>query len=315
MKISNETKVGALTIIALAIMFIGYSFLRGNDVFSSSNTFYTVYDNVDGLTVSKPVMVNGYQIGRVSKMDLLETGKIEVEFKIDSDHPIPSNTIARIVSADLLGSKAIVFDLGNSKTMAKNGGILQSDVQANLLEKVEPLQLKIENLVVKLDSVLTGVNTALNDEFQRDFKSSLRSISISLSNIESITNDAENLMGSERVRLAKIMQNLESITDNFKNNNRQINSILANFDHLSKDLSQMEIKSTVDNANRAMQDVQVITDKISRGEGSLGLLVNDDQLYNNLSNASAQLDALILDLKTNPGKYLKLSIFGKKDTK
>ena len=120
MKISNETKVGALTIIAIAILFIGYSFLRGNDVFSSDNSFYTVYDNVDGLTVSKPVMVNGYQIGRVSKMDLLETGKIQVEFKINSDYPIPSNTIARIVSADLLGSKAIVFDLGNSKTMAKD---------------------------------------------------------------------------------------------------------------------------------------------------------------------------------------------------
>ena len=315
MKISNETKVGALTIIAIAILFIGYSFLRGNDVFSSDNSFYTVYDNVDGLTVSKPVMVNGYQIGRVSKMDLLETGKIQVEFKINSDYPIPSNTIARIVSADLLGSKAIVFDLGNSKTMAKDGGILQSDVQANLLEKVEPLQLKIENLVVKLDSVLSGVNTALNDEFQRDFKSSLRSISISLNNMERITNDVEGLMGSEKLRLAKIMQNLESITNNFKNNNQKINSILANFDNLSNDLAQMEIKSTVDNANQAMKDVQAITDKINKGEGSIGLLVHDDKLYNNLNSASAELDELIRDLKTNPGKYLKLSIFGKKDTK
>ena len=315
MKISNETKVGALTIIAIAILFIGYSFLRGNDVFSSDNSFYTVYDNVDGLTVSKPVMVNGYQIGRVSKMDLLETGKIQVEFKINSDYPIPSNTIARIVSADLLGSKAIVFDLGNSKTMAKDGGILQSDVQANLLEKVEPLQLKIENLVVKLDSVLSGVNTALNDEFQRDFKSSLRSISISLNNMERITNDVEGLMGSEKLRLAKIMQNLESITNNFKNNNQKINSILANFDNLSNELAQMEIKSTVDNANQAMKDVQAITDKINKGEGSIGLLVHDDKLYNNLNSASAELDELIRDLKTNPGKYLKLSIFGKKDTK
>src|SRR5690606_6437471 len=98
-------------------------------------------------------------------------------------------------------------------------------------------------------------------------------------------------------------------------NNQKINSILANFDTLSNDLAQMEIKSTIDNANKAMQDVQVITDKISRAEGSLGLLVHDDKLYNNLSSASAELDALVSDLKTNPGKYLKLSIFGKKDTK
>jgi len=315
LKISNETKVGALTIIALAILFIGYSFLRGNDIFSRDHIFYTVYDNVDGLTVSKPVMVNGYQIGRVSQMDLLENGKIQVAFKINSDYPIPSNTIARIVSADLLGSKAIVFDLGNSKTMAKNGGILQSDVQANLLEKVEPLQLKIENLVVKLDSVLTGVNSALNDEFQKNFRNSLRSISLSLSNMEKITSDVEELMGSERLRLAKIMQNVESISNNLRNNNARINSILTNFDRLSNDLAGMEIKSTIDNANKAMLDVQSITDKIQRGEGSLGMLVNDDRLYTNLSSASEELDALIRDLKTNPGKYLKLSIFGKKDTR
>jgi len=183
------------------------------------------------------------------------------------------------------------------------------------MEKVEPLQKKVENLVVKLDSVLTAVNTALDDEFQRDFKSSLRSISVSLNNMERITNDVENLMGSERARFAKIMQNIETITDNFKNNGSKINAILANLNNLSEDLSKAEIKATIDNANQAMKDVQAITDKINKGEGSIGLLVNDDKLYNNLSNASENLDQLIFDLKNNPGKYLKISIFGKKDTK
>lgn len=315
MKLSNETKVGAITTVAIAVLFIGYSFLRGNDVFSSDNMFYTDYDNVDGLTTSKPVLVNGYQIGHVSKMYLLDNGKIRTEFKIKSEYEIPSNTIARIVNESILGSKVIVFNLGNSKTYANDGDPLQSDVQANLMEKVEPLQKKVENLVVKLDSVLSAVNTALDDEFQRDFKTSLRSISVSLNNMEKITNDVEKLMGSERIRLAKIMQNLESITDNFKNNNGKLNSILANLDNLSEDLSKSEIKATIDNANKAMQDVQAITDKINKGEGSIGLLVNDDKLYNNLTNASENLDKLIYDLKTNPAKYLKISIFGKKDTK
>ncbi|WP_140939097.1 MlaD family protein [Sphingobacterium lumbrici] len=315
MKISNETKVGALTAIAIALLFIGYSFLKGNDVFSSESIYYTDYDNVDGLTVSKPVMVNGYQIGRVSKMNLLTNGKIRTEFKINDDYNIPSNTVARIISADLLGSKAIVFDLGNSKTFAKSGDPLLSDVQANLMEKVEPLQKKIENLVVKLDSVLSAVNTALDDEFQRDFKSSLSSISISLNNMEKITSEVEGLVGSERIRLAKIMQNLESITGNFKNNNSKLNSILSNLDNFSDDLAKTEIKATIDHANKAVKDVQAITDKINNGEGSIGLLVNDDQLYNNLNNASENLDQLVEDVKNNPGKYLKISIFGKKDTK
>lgn len=315
MKISNETKVGALTAVAITILVIGYSFLRGNDLFSSENTYYTDYDNVDGLVVSNPVMVNGFKIGRVSKTTLMDNGKIRTEFKIKKEYKIPSNTIARISSDGFLGGKVIVFELGNSKTYAKDGDPLQSDVQANLLQKVEPLQKKIEDLVERLDSVLFAVNTALDEEFQRDFKSSLRSISISLKNVEKITTDVEGLMGSERKRLARIMQNLESITHNFKNNGDKINQIMANLDHLSSDLSKTEIKATVDNAYQAMKDVQEITDKINKGEGSLGLLLNDDKLYDNLSRTSASLDELVQDLKTNPGKYLKISIFGKKDTK
>lgn len=315
MKISNETKVGALTSVAIAILFIGYSFLKGNNVFSSENTFYTEYDNVDGLTISKPVLVSGFQIGRVSKLTLLPNGKIKTEFKINDDYEIPSNTVAQIVSADLLGSKAIVFELGNSTTMARDGDPLLSDVQANLMEKVEPLQKKIENLVVKLDSVLSGVNSVLDANFQRDFKSSVQSISISLKNLEKITGDVDGLMGSERSRLSNIMSNLESITNNFKNNNEKINSILANLDNLSDDLSKTEIKATVDNANQAMKDFAAITTKINNGEGSLGLLIKDEKLYNNLNNASQNLDQLVEDLKNNPGKYLKISIFGKKDTK
>ncbi len=315
MKISNETKVGALTSIAIAILFIGYSFLKGNNVFSSENTFYTEYDNVDGLAVSKPVLVSGFQIGRVSKLTLQPNGKIRTEFKINNDYDIPSNTVARIVSADLLGSKAIVFELGNSTTMARSGDPLLSDVQANLMEKVEPLQKKIENLVEKLDSVLSGVNSVLDDGFQRDFKSSVHSISVSLKNLEKITSDVDGLMGSEKNRLANIMANLESITNNFKNNNAKINNILGNLDSLSSDLSKTEIKATIDNANQAMRDVQAITNKINSGEGSIGLLIHDEKLYNNLNNASKSLDELVHDLKTNPGKYLKISIFGKKDTK
>lgn len=314
LKISNETKVGIITVVALVLLFIGYNFLKGNDVFSSEHEFYTDYDNVDGLTISKPVVVNGYQIGRVSDMQLLPNGKIRTHFKIKNEFDIPSNTVARIVSADLLGSKAIVFELGNSTTLAKSGDPLLSDVQANLLEKVEPLQAKVENLVVKLDSVLSAVNTALDKEFQRDFKSSLHSISVSLKNIETITNDVEGLMGSEKIRMSRIMQNLESITNNFHRNNGKINNILANLDSLSDDLAKTEIKATIDNATQVMKNVEVITTRINNGEGSIGLLLNDDKLYHNLNNASESLDNLIKDVEERPGRYIRLSIFGKKDT-
>src|SRR3954466_3579568 len=132
MKISNETKIGALTTIAITILILGYSYLRGNDVFSGSNKFYAIYHSVDGLTVSKPVLVNGFPIGRVSKMQLRNDGHTVVEFKIDDQYNVPVNTLARLVSTDLLGNKAIVFELGNSNEFAENKDTLRADVQGSL---------------------------------------------------------------------------------------------------------------------------------------------------------------------------------------
>lgn len=315
MKIANETKVGALTIVAIALLFIGYSFLKGNDVFSSENTFYTVYGNVDGLAVSKPVMVNGYQIGRVSKMTLMPDGQIRTEFKIKKEYEIPSNTVARIMSADLLGSKIIVFNLGNSTTLANDGDPLTSDVQQNLMEKVEPLQKKVENIAARMDSVLVAVNAILDKDFQKDVKRSVHSISVTMKNIEGITGEVNGLLGAEKARLGRIMANLESITVNFKNNGKKLDHIMNNLDNVSDQMAKIEIKSTVDKANKAMQDVQDITNKINNGDGSISLLLNDDKLYNNLNSASEELDNLIKDVKNHPGKYIRLSIFGKRDTK
>ena len=242
-------------------------------------------------------------------------GQIRTEFKIKKEYEIPSNTVARIMSADLLGSKIIVFNLGNSTTLANDGDPLTSDVQQNLMEKVEPLQKKVENIAARMDSVLVAVNAILDKDFQKDVKRSVHSISVTMKNIEGITGEVNGLLGTEKARLGRIMANLESITVNFKNNGKKLDHIMNNLDNVSDQMAKIEIKSTVDKANQAMQDVQDITNKINNGDGSISLLLNDDKLYNNLNSASEELDNLIKDVKNHPGKYIRLSIFGKKDTK
>lgn len=313
MKIANETKVGLLAVIAIAILIIGYSFLKGNDVFSRDNTYYTVYERVDGLTVSKPILVNGYQIGRVSKMDLQANGQILTELKVKKDYAIPVNTVAKITSTDLLGGKAIVFELGNSDQYAKNGAHLEAGTQKNIMEQVEPIQKKAEDIAMVLDSVLNSINNTINADFQRDFNRSINSIANSLKSIEGITGQLDALVGKERVRISDIMASVESIASNLEQNNEQITGLLTNLNDITDQVAQANFAQTIQGANQAIADFQSIIDKINNGEGSIGLLVNDETLYNNLKDASKNLDELMIDLKEHPGRYIHFSVFGKRD--
>ncbi len=313
MKIANETKVGILAVVAIAILILGYSFLRGNDVFSSENTFYATYERVDGLTASKPILVNGYQIGRVSAMELQPDGQIRTEFKVRRNYGIPSNTVARLASTDLLGGKAVVFELGDSPEYAKNGDELTPGLQKNIMEQVEPIQKKAEDIAAVLDSVLSSINNTINADFQRDFNRSINSIANSLQNLEGITRQLDGLVVSERSRISHIVANVESITDNLKNNNERIGSVLANLDSITDQVAKANFAETITSANKAMADFQSITDRINQGQGSIGLLLNDEQLYHNLNQASQNLEELIADMKARPGRYVHFSVFGKKN--
>ena len=312
MKIKNETKVGILATVAIAILILGYSFLKGNDVFTSESTYYAVYDRVDGLSVSKPVLVNGYQIGRVSRMVLTSSGKILVEFKVNRDYPIPQNTIARIASTDLLGSKAIVFDLGDSQTYAAQADTLEANIQQNILEQVEPVQKKAEAVVAVLDSVLSSVNQTINPAFQANVNRSIASIANTLQTLENTSKQVDGIIGSQKSKISEILSNLESISRNFNENNEQITQIFANLEKVSDQAAKMDFASTMEKANQAVSDFQGIAESIHNGEGSIGKLLNDEALYNNLSDASKSLDALIVDMKARPSRYVHFSVFGKK---
>ena len=312
MKITNETKVGVLAAVAIVILVVGYSFLKGNDVFSRENTFYSQYENVDGLAVSKPVLVNGYQIGRVSKLTLLPSGQILTEFKINPEYAIPSNTVARLESTDLLGGKAIIFELGNKQVYAKDGDTLNANIQKNFLEQVEPVQKKAEKIIARLDSVLSSVNNTLSPEFQQNFERSFASISRTLVTLENTTKTFDGLVGQESSKIAGILGNLESISANFKTNNAKITSIMNNLNKVTDDVAKANFAKTMNEANKAVADMNVIVANINNGKGSLGQLINDPQMYNNLNSAAGNLDKLMIDLKANPKRYVSFSVFGGK---
>lgn len=309
MKISNETKIGALTVVSVAILILGYSFLRGNDVFTTENKFYSVYSDVTGLAVAKPVLVNGFQIGRVSRLTLLPSGNTLVEFKVQSKYAVPKNTVAKL-DGDLLGNKTINFMLGNSKIMAESNDTLSASVKGSLAESLQPVQKKAELIIAKMDSILTSVNAIMNPRFQKNVDRSFNSIANTLRSLEGTSQKVDDLVGKQSVRINNILANVESISANLKNSNQYLTGTLANFNKVSDDVAKGHIRETLENANKAVADLQATIAKINAGQGSLGMLLNDDKMYTNLRDASDNLNKLFIDIKANPKSYVSFSIFG-----
>ncbi|RWY54261.1 MlaD family protein [Mucilaginibacter gilvus] len=312
MKISNETKIGALTAVSITILILAYSFLKGNDVFSGSNKFYAIYRSVEGLTVSKPVLVNGFQIGRVSKMQLHSDGRTTVEFKINSKYDVPVNTLAKLESTDLLGGKAIVFELGKSDSLAVDGDTLSADIQGSLAESLQPIQRKAEVLINKVDSAMGAINRILNPNFQKNVDRSFASIANSLETLESTTKKLDALVGAQSGHINQIMANAEATSGNLKVSTARLDGIAGNFQKFSGDLANSNIKETLDNANKAVSSLQATMAKVNSTDGSLGLLMNDTKMYDNLNSASKNLDNLFIDIKAHPSRYVNFSVFGKK---
>lgn len=310
MKIANETKVGILAAFSIAMLIIGYNFLKGNAIFSSETVLYARYSHVDGLGVSKPVLINGYQIGRVDKLTLQSDGTIIATLKIKGKYEIPKNSIAKLESIDLLGGKAIVMALGTGNVYAKDGDTLNANVAKGLLETVQPVQKKAELIIAKMDSILTSVNSILNPNFQKNVDKSFNSIASTLASLEATSKKVDNLVGSEGSRISSILANVEAISANLKNNNEKINGILNNIGSITDQVAAANFKQTIDNANKSMADLQAIVGKINEGKGTLGLLINDTKMYDNLNSASQNLDKLIIDLKENPKRYVHFSVFG-----
>ncbi len=310
MKIKNETRVGILAALSITLLIIGYNFLKGNAIFSRETVLYAKYTQVDGLAVSKPVLINGFQIGRVDNLELKPDGSIIATLKIKKEYKIPKNTIARLESTDLLGGKAIVMVLGNSTEYAEEGFILNSNVEKGIMESVQPVQKKAELIIGKMDSILTSVNAILNPNFQKNVEKSFTSISSTLASLESTSKKVDNLVGSESSKLSNILSNVEAISVNFKNNSTKIDAIMNNLNTVTDKMAALNFKETIDNANKAMADLQGMVSNLKAGKGSLGKLLNDEEMYKNLNNASKNLDALMIDLKANPKRYVHFSVFG-----
>jgi len=315
MKIGREIRIGVFGIVVITLFIISVNYLKGKDLFNRSRTFYAIYDATSGIQDAAPVTINGLGVGKVTDMNFVSknSSKILLELTISNPVFIPSNSVARIFSLDLLGTKNIEIILGDSKTPAQDGDTLVGGSQMSLSDEVNaqvaPIKEKAENLLSSLDTMVTVLQSVFNSETRGNINASFISIRSTLSNLESTSYNLDTLVYGQRKRLERIMFNIESITENFRENDQNISNILSNFSLLSDTLAKANIAGTLLNVNSVLSQVASITAKIDNGEGSIGLLLNDKKLYENLNKSSAQLNALILDMKLNPYRYVNFSVF------
>jgi phospholipid/cholesterol/gamma-HCH transport system substrate-binding protein len=318
--LKKEVKAGILVIVAIGLFIFGFNFIKGRNIFHTQRTFHAVYDHIDGLVVSNPVVVNGFHLGQVQSTTLVPgtNAKILVTFTVNqSDFQIPTNSVAKIVSMDFLGSKAIEIVMGDALTYHSIGDTLRSDVQASLTEEVNrqvaPLKTKAENLISSVDSVLTIVQVLLNKEAIANIEKSFQSISNTISSLEQTAHRIDTVVTEEKGKISAIIANIESISTNFKENNQKLSKIIANFEAISDSIAKANIASTINNADRSLAQTNEILEKINRGEGSIGMLLHNDTLYKNLEKASLDFDKLLKDIRLNPQRYLHFSIIGRRD--
>jgi phospholipid/cholesterol/gamma-HCH transport system substrate-binding protein len=275
-----------------------------------------VYDKVNGLVPSNPVTISGLRVGQVKEIGFLnkDPRKVVVTFYLDNKNlPIPRNTIASIVSSDLMGSKEVVLILGDTNVYLKNGDTLLSRTEATLGEEVNmqlaPLKHKAENLISSIDTLATIMNQVLNKNTRANLVEAIEHVKQSLQNLAHMTYNVDTLISTQRTNLARIISNVESISANLKKNNNQVTNILKNFSAVSDSVARSNIPGTVNRLNQTLADLDAVILKINRGEGSIGLLVNDSALYREVEKSARDLNLLLEDIKANPKKYLKVSVF------
>ena len=315
-KLSKELRSGIIFVIATAILIWGLMYLKGMELFKHRMIVYAVYDKVNGLAPASNVAISGMKVGQVKELyfSTKERGKIVAVLYITVDYPIPSNSIARINnSANLIGGKYVEIVLGDSQKILKNQDTLTALTEASFGESLNqqliPLKEKTENLINSIDTVATLIQEVLNKGTRDDLAASIHHIKDVLNNLAHTTYYLDTLVGSQRNHLVNIIGNIESISQNLKNNNQKINTILTNFSQISDSLAKANIPATIGQINKAVTDIDNAINKINSGQGTLGLLLNDEKLYKEVEKAARDLNLLLEDIKANPKKYVKVSVF------
>lgn len=317
LKINNETKVGILTTVAIVLLILGFNVLKGRSLFSNKKTIYAVYQQVNGLQPSNAVTVNGLTIGSVLDLEVMDkrAGRILVTLQINKDIEIPKNSVARI-SSDLLGTRKVEIDFGNTNESLKNKDTIYAAVDGSitdaLKEQLSPLVKKLEVALGSVDTLLVTVNSVFDTTTKRNIRTAIAGLNGSMQHLSLATGRINGMLADEG-KISGTFDNFQAVSENLKNNNEKISHIIENFDKASGAFADGQLDSTINQLRATMDRLNGVVAKMSSTDGTLGMLVNDRKAYNNLQSSLGNLNKLLEDLRYNPWRYVHLSVFGRKN--
>jgi phospholipid/cholesterol/gamma-HCH transport system substrate-binding protein len=311
MKISNETKVGILAAIAITLLIMGFNFLKGRNLLERKDTVYAVFPKVESLSTSDDVKINGLSVGRVVDMEEKDENLsgVVVGIHITRQINIPDNSIA-LINSNPLGSSTLNIVLGSSTTFIKDGDTLATSASSGMIEDLKstlnPTVDKVNGTLKSLDSLVEQVGVVLDPKT----KANLQHV---IANLSTASSSLTTLLNAQNGALAASLNNMSAFTGNLKNNNDSINRIIGNVEIMTKKFAALDLEKTLVKLQTAVDNLNITLNKVNKGDGTLGLLMNDPKLYNNLNATSNSLNILLQDVRLHPKRYVNVSVFGKKD--
>lgn len=317
LKYSKEIKVGLFALVGVAILIVGYNFLKGFNAFQGYNKYFVVYSNVSGIVKSTQVTINGLKVGQVKDIGMVQNGdptKLLVTLIIENSIKLPVGTTATIASQGLLGTTDIVITPAQNSDFYANKDTLiaayQETLQGSIQKIIDPIKEKSEKVLVTLDNMLNSMNNIFDSSGSQKLEASIDDFSGIMQNMRNLTARMDKLTADEYNSLKNMLQNMDAITRNLKNNNEAISKSLKNISRITDSVAAADLTATINHTRDVMKQFAGTLEKINKGEGSLGKLANDTSLYSNLNKTSLELNLLMKDMQDYPGRYFSVSVFG-----
>ena len=310
---SKELKIGLIAVFLIALLIWGINFLKGKNILRDTQHFYALYQEIGGLEEASPVYLNGYEVGLVENIRLTghNMNQLLVRFTLRKNLKIPRNSQCIIFNADLMGTKAIKLKFTDQQSYYEPGDTIPSDLEASVTEQIyteiQPIKSRAENVLSALDSVMMVFDQVTRENIRQ----SVDDLKVTSNNLRSSSQSLHQMLAENNQKIREIIDNTASVTNNLKNNNKEISNSLKNLSSISDSLKKANLTQTIQHLESTLSSTDSLMAGIRAGKGSLGKMATDDSLYIHLNQTTRNLNALLKDMKQNPGRYINVSVFGK----